>query len=1097
MALTDDTLRLNIDINGSKARKELGTLEQSTKGLQATNKNLRLELKKLEAAGKANTNEYGRLQKQIRENNATIRTNKSRMEVLRKEVGLNGLTAKQLRTEYRKLKQAMDSTTPGTAAWKNYNKQLNAVKGRMDQVNTGSKRAGRSFGIFRELLPIAGVGALVGVLKGAVSELFNLAKVMEADSIRSSQVFGDNLGYVTEQAEQLAAKMGLTTREFVAAATATGDLLIPLDFTREQAAEMSVELQSLSGALDEWTGGQYGAAGVSQILTKAMLGENEQLKQLGIAIRQDSDEYKDLVKQKEAAGNVTKAQAQALATLELIQRKSTDAQAAYNREGNKLLRMQKSVTAWWKQMKENVVEYLNSTREARLFDDLDVSEKRIESFDNESSALSELLVTYDSLQGKTNLTKDEQGKLNDAIRKIGEIVPGAISEVDKYGNAISINKDKIIEAREAQRLLNVEMQSEVIDDISEQIESYNSIIENSNRVIQEKQELLKNESVIDKAAAYSKVDRAVVEENFRKTNIKTIKQQNAILEENNKKLATSLLKLREIGLSDEDLANRTGLSIERIQQAISDYVKAVSGEGDKPKSTITLAPKIDTSSFQDEFERSLAEMDKMELDLIDKGLEQEFKDSYAKQLAVLEQNLHSKKITEDEYRSDVLRADLTFLKKKLEYLENGSVEYEETLAQFLKKQADVDEAIKERMITAQQELTEARLQNMSEGVAKEQAMEQARWESERENLAQQVIQKEELSEQELAYNETVYALIEEKERAHQQRMREIKFGVDSEGSEFVDATNELGFVDFEHINEYYEQKNSLIEAQYKREQQLAGDNQAALAAAEKRYSQQMIALNQEQAQSRYDLAQTNIQTGQQYLSALSGLVSQESSMGMALFGLQKALAIGEIWVNIAKANAKAIAASPLTGGQPWVSANYAMGAVQTALVTAQAVGHIVSMKKSSNESSSSKQELPGLQSGGYAERDASDSTPVGIYHANEFIASAPAVRNPTIKPFLDIIDIAQKNGSIAQLDLTSVMGGRSVPGRQQGGYANAPAPTQNITLPYSDPEMTNSLNRLNSVLDRIEANGVQGVWSHDYFKKSMAKMDRIERDVQT
>ena len=189
---------------------------------------------------------------------------------------------------------------------------------------------------------------------------------MEADGRRASIVFGESLSYVEKEADKLSKKMGVTSKEFIAMSAATADLLIPLDFTREQSAQMSVELQKLTGALDEWTGGSIGAAEVSNILTKAMLGENEQLKQLGIAIRKDSEEYRELVKIKMQAPGVTKAQAEAMATLELIMKKSADAQTAYNMEGNKLLRNQKAIGRAWREAKENIVEYFKASPAEKL-----------------------------------------------------------------------------------------------------------------------------------------------------------------------------------------------------------------------------------------------------------------------------------------------------------------------------------------------------------------------------------------------------------------------------------------------------------------------------------------------------------------------------------------------------------------------------------------------------------------------------------------------------------------------------------------------------------------------------------------------------------
>lgn len=53
-----------------------------------------------------------------------------------------------------------------------------------------------------------------------------------------------------------------------------------------------------------------------------------------------------------------------------------------------------------------------------------------------------LLDRYEQLRTKTNPTKKEQAELGEVIKQIGVITPGAITEIDKYGNALSINADK-------------------------------------------------------------------------------------------------------------------------------------------------------------------------------------------------------------------------------------------------------------------------------------------------------------------------------------------------------------------------------------------------------------------------------------------------------------------------------------------------------------------------------------------------------------------------------------------------------------------------------------------------------------------------------
>lgn len=77
----------------------------------------------------------------------------------------------------------------------------------------------------------------------------------------------------------------------------------------------------------------------------------------------------------------------------------------------------------------------------------------------------------------------------------------------------------------------------------------------------------------------------------------------------------------------------------------------------------------------------------------------------------------------------------------------------------------------------------------------------------------------------------------------------------------------------------------------------------------------------------------------------------------------------------------------------------------------------------------------------------------------EFVASAAAVRNPTIRPVLDIIDVATRNGSVDTINLPAVIGA-TLPGRASGGYLSS-APT---TAAFDYPDL--SLGQLDGVLQR-------------------------------
>jgi hypothetical protein len=190
---------------------------------------------------------------------------------------------------------------------------------------------------------------------------FDLIKQLQKTSIEMEQldkkaniVFGETLPAITKAAKENAFELGLTTNEYIKSAAAIQDLLIPMKFTREEASSISVELVNLSGALSEWSGGQRSAAEVSEILNKALLGEREQLKTLGISIQEADVKNRLLEKGQTKLTGTLLQQAKAQATLELITEKSTDAQDSYANSADSAARKSAKLGAAFRQVGEDM-----------------------------------------------------------------------------------------------------------------------------------------------------------------------------------------------------------------------------------------------------------------------------------------------------------------------------------------------------------------------------------------------------------------------------------------------------------------------------------------------------------------------------------------------------------------------------------------------------------------------------------------------------------------------------------------------------------------------------------------------------------------------
>ena len=280
--LSDDILKWTLDVNGQPARKELTQVTNDTAKLKRQNTQLEREMAKLESRGKKGTKEWKQYEAQIKSNNVTIRKNEDRMGKLRKEIGLNNLSATELRKEMRKLKQQMDRTDPNTQEWKQMNGQLTAMQGRMKQVRGGMARVNGIFGAFKKLAPWLSIGAVVFALKNVVSK----AVEVRAEFSRYQAVLENTLG------SQKAANKEFDKLKQFAATT-------PFQLNELTGSYVKLANQGFKPTIKEMTSlGDLAAAmgksfdQLTEAIIDAQVGENERLKEFGIRAQKNGDKIK-------------------------------------------------------------------------------------------------------------------------------------------------------------------------------------------------------------------------------------------------------------------------------------------------------------------------------------------------------------------------------------------------------------------------------------------------------------------------------------------------------------------------------------------------------------------------------------------------------------------------------------------------------------------------------------------------------------------------------------------------------------------------------------------------------------------------------------
>jgi hypothetical protein len=228
------------------------------------------------------------------------------------------------------------------------NTKLGAFGSRVGSISTS---VAKGFGVMGAA---AGGFAIVGG-----KHFFDVGQELVSLDQKINTVFsGQSLDQVTGWADDVAARMGLTSTQAAGLAANAGDLLKPMGFTADEAASMSTEIIGLSGALSEWSGGQRSVEETAEILSKALLGERDSLKSLGISINQAEVDQRAMTIAVEAGRDAITEQDKALATQQLVLEKSTDAQEAYAAGGNKLTAAQNRLKAAFGEIQERIARKL-------------------------------------------------------------------------------------------------------------------------------------------------------------------------------------------------------------------------------------------------------------------------------------------------------------------------------------------------------------------------------------------------------------------------------------------------------------------------------------------------------------------------------------------------------------------------------------------------------------------------------------------------------------------------------------------------------------------------------------------------------------------
>ena len=244
--------------------------------------------------------------------------------------------------------------------------------------------------------------------------LKDAARDAQETNSKFDTVFRDISQQAEQSAQALANNFGLATSEAKTLASDTGDLLTGFGFTQESALDLSLQVQRLAVDLASFTNFAGGTKGASEAITKALFGEREALKSLGVVVTEELVKQKIAILQSKGAVFANINQAKAQATLAIAMEQSKNAIGDFARTSQDLANQERILAARTREAKESFGNILLPT----MLKLTKVGVRLLESIQNLSPGLKDTIITIAGLAAATGPALVAVGGVAEGIRNI-------------------------------------------------------------------------------------------------------------------------------------------------------------------------------------------------------------------------------------------------------------------------------------------------------------------------------------------------------------------------------------------------------------------------------------------------------------------------------------------------------------------------------------------------------------------------------------------------------------------------------------------------------------------------------------------------------
>lgn len=449
----------------------------------------------------------------------------------------------------------------------------------------------------------------------------------------------------------------------------------------------------------------------------------------------------------------------------------------------------------------------------------------------------------------------------------------------------------------------------------------------------------------------------------------------------------------------------------------------------------------------------------------DKALEKELKaketalqQHYQEQQNILKEGLLNEKLTQDEYQQELYKAEATYLLSRKALLEKYGKDTSQIQGQIYDKMiAEANRLYQSTQMVNKN--TQSDILAQQEGDYQEQVQDIKRAYLEG-DIKTEADYQERLKEQERQYLEErrdMLAAYGEDTSSIDNKLLDMDIKDKNEGKA---KQRESGYKKIDNTSDF-EQKNNILRAMY----------DADLITYQE-YEEEKTRINEEQEQLREEKTKATFDVIAQAAAAAGQVVSalQDAEISKVTRKYDKeikaAKKAGKDTTKLEEEKEEAInqvkkkyADKQFAAAVLQIVATTAMAAIQAynAVVGIVPVGPVLApiaaaaaVTAGMAQLASAKQardEAKGLKEGGYSDdyvegytRNGNPDDVAGVIpvHKNEFVANHESVANPHVRQFLDVFDVAQKNGTIRMINTTQILEQvRTRSGKYAGGFVDA------------------------------------------------------------